>query len=106
MRKIKTAFVGCGRISDHYKKLLITKKVKRAKTDPHLGLEFDNKERPEANNLLTIYSILSGLNREEVLAKCSDMGWGKFKPLLTEKSKTFLLSSINTVEVFLYLNFF
>ena len=28
MRKIKTAFVGCGRISDHYKKLLITKKVK------------------------------------------------------------------------------
>ena len=63
---------------------LITKKIKRAKTDPQLGLEFDNPERPEADNLLKIYSILSNLNREEAAQKCSEMGWGKFKPLLTD----------------------
>ncbi len=63
---------------------LIKKKIKRAKTDSHIGLEFDNQERPEADNLLSIFSILSGLGREEALKECSTMGWGKFKPLLTD----------------------
>ena len=30
----------------------IQKKIKRCKTDPIKGLEFDNPERPECNNLL------------------------------------------------------
>ncbi len=63
---------------------LITKKIKRAKTDSELGLEFGNKKRPEADNLLTIYSITSGLGREKAAEHCSGMGWGKFKPELTE----------------------
>ncbi|HBY76508.1 MAG TPA: tryptophan--tRNA ligase, partial [Cyanobacteria bacterium UBA11148] len=48
------------------------------------GLEFDNPERPECNNLLTLYTILSGKTKEVVAAECQDMGWGQFKPLLTE----------------------
>jgi tryptophanyl-tRNA synthetase len=62
----------------------ITKKIKRCKTDPVMGLSFDNPERPEARNLLTLYHILSGKTKEEVINECEDMGWGKFKPLLTE----------------------
>ncbi len=63
---------------------LIAKKIKRAKTDAEVGLEFDNPNRPEANNLLTLYSILSGLGREVVAKECATMGWGEFKPLLAE----------------------
>jgi tryptophanyl-tRNA synthetase len=63
---------------------LITKKIKRAKTDPTLGLEFGNPERPEADNLLGLYAILSGLGREVAARECAQMGWGQFKPLLAE----------------------
>ncbi len=63
---------------------VITKKIKRAKTDAQMGLEFGNPERPEADNLLNIYSILSKVGRENAEKECSEMGWGKFKPLLTE----------------------
>ena len=63
---------------------VITKKIKRAKTDPERGLEFDNPERPECNNLLSLYQLLSNQTREAVAAECKDMGWGQFKPLLAE----------------------
>ncbi|ARV62738.1 tryptophan--tRNA ligase [Nostocales cyanobacterium HT-58-2] len=62
----------------------IAKKIKRCKTDPIRGLEFDNPERPESNNLLTLYMLLSGKTKEEVANECQDMGWGQFKPLLTQ----------------------
>jgi tryptophanyl-tRNA synthetase len=63
----------------------ITKKIKRCKTDAMRGLEFDNPERPECHNLLSLYTILSGKTKETVQEECSDMrGWGDFKPLLTE----------------------
>ena len=62
----------------------ITKKIKRAKTDPERGLEFDNPERPECNNLLGIYQQLSDQSKEAVAAECKEMGWGQFKPLLAE----------------------
>ena len=63
---------------------LITKKIKRAKTDPQMGLEFDNPDRPETDNLLGLYAILSGKGREAVAKECAEMGWGRFKPLLAE----------------------
>ncbi|MEO1445350.1 MAG: tryptophan--tRNA ligase [Cyanobacteria bacterium J06635_11] len=63
---------------------VITKKIKRAKTDPARGLEFDNPERPECNNLLTLYQLLSNQSKEAVAAECAEMGWGQFKPLLAE----------------------
>ena len=63
---------------------LITKKIKRAKTDPERGLEFNNPERPETDNLLGLYAILSGKGRDAVARECMEMGWGQFKPLLAE----------------------
>ncbi|MEH2325653.1 MAG: tryptophan--tRNA ligase [Nostoc sp.] len=59
-------------------------KIKRCKTDPVRGLTFDDPARPECNNLLTLYTLLSGKTKEDVAAECQDMGWGQFKPLLTE----------------------
>ncbi|HEY9694272.1 MAG TPA: tryptophan--tRNA ligase [Oculatellaceae cyanobacterium] len=62
----------------------IQKKIKRCKTDPVKGLTFDDPERPECNNLLTLYMLLSGKSKEEVATECQDMGWGQFKPLLAD----------------------
>ncbi len=62
----------------------IKKKIKRCKTDPIKGLVFDNPERPECHNLLSLYQILAGKTKQEVATECQDMGWGQFKPLLTE----------------------
>ncbi len=59
-------------------------KIKRCKTDPIRGLIFDDPERPECNNLLTLYTLLSGKTKEDVAVECQDMGWGQFKPLLAD----------------------
>ncbi|MEH2423016.1 MAG: tryptophan--tRNA ligase [Nostoc sp.] len=59
-------------------------KIKRCKTDPIRGLTFDDSARPECNNLLTLYTLLSGKRKEDVAVECQDMGWGQFKPLLTD----------------------
>jgi len=63
---------------------LIQTKIKKCKTDPLRGLEFDNPDRPECHNLLTLYLLMSGKTKEAVAQDCQDMGWGQFKPLLTE----------------------
>ncbi len=62
----------------------IAQKLKRCKTDPIKGLTFDDPQRPECHNLLTLYTLLSGQTKEEVAQECSTMGWGQFKPLLSE----------------------
>jgi tryptophanyl-tRNA synthetase len=63
---------------------LIQTKIKKCKTDPMRGLEFDNPDRPECTNLLTLYMLLSGKTKSDVAAECAEMGWGQFKPLLAE----------------------
>ncbi|CAN8070888.1 unnamed protein product [Agarophyton chilense] len=62
----------------------IKRKVKKCKTDSYEGLEFDNSERPECNNLLAIYQLVTNKTKEDVLAECHGMRWGAFKPLLTD----------------------
>lgn len=62
----------------------IQKKLKRCKTDPIRGLTFDEQQRPECTNLLSLYALFSDKTKEEVESECKDMGWGQFKPLLTE----------------------
>jgi tryptophanyl-tRNA synthetase len=62
----------------------IAQKIKKCKTDPVRGLEFDNPDRPECHNLLTLYLLLSGQEKQAVADECREMGWGQFKPLLTE----------------------
>ena len=62
----------------------ISHKIKRAKTDLQMGLTFGDPGRPEADNLLGLYALLSGKRREAVAVECAEMGWGRFKLLLTE----------------------
>ena len=62
----------------------IARKIKKCKTDPVKGLTFDDPERPECHNLLTLYQILGNKTKKDVAAECQDMGWGQFKPALTE----------------------
>jgi tryptophanyl-tRNA synthetase len=62
----------------------IQRKIQKCKTDPIRGLAFGDPNRPEADNLLTLYHLLSGKSKESVAQECADMGWGQFKPLLTE----------------------
>ncbi|XP_020271834.1 tryptophan--tRNA ligase, chloroplastic/mitochondrial isoform X2 [Asparagus officinalis] len=63
---------------------VIANKIKRCKTDSFPGLEFDNPERPECNNLLAIYQLVTGKTKEEVSLECQDMNWGTFKLNLTD----------------------
>ncbi|KAK4422258.1 Tryptophan--tRNA ligase, chloroplastic/mitochondrial [Sesamum alatum] len=63
---------------------VISNKIKRCKTDAFPGLEFDNPERPECNNLLSIYQLVTSKTKQEVVEECRDMNWGTFKPLLTD----------------------
>ncbi|KAG5031139.1 hypothetical protein JHK82_014752 [Glycine max] len=87
---------------------LIANKIKRCKTDSFPGsqitcalydnsysLEFDNSERPECNNLVSIYQLISGKTKEEVVQECQNMNWGTFKPLLTDA----LIDHLHPIQV-------
>ena len=62
----------------------IAQKIKRCKTDTFEGLEFDNPDRPESQNLLTMYQLCTGMSKAEVSHECGAMRWGDFKPALTD----------------------
>ncbi|KAL9440280.1 hypothetical protein AB3S75_019024 [Citrus x aurantiifolia] len=74
---------------------VIANKIKRCKTDSSAGLEFDNLERPECNNLLSIYQVISGKTKGEVAEECQNMNWGTFKPLLTDA----LIEHLHPIQV-------
>ncbi|WCJ20901.1 Tryptophan--tRNA ligase [Euphorbia peplus] len=74
---------------------VIANKIKRCKTDAFSGLEFDNPERPECNNLLSVYQVISGKTKEEVVQECQDMNWGVFKTLLTDA----LIDHLHPIQV-------
>lgn len=63
---------------------MIRAKIKKCKTDAIEGLEFNNPDRPEARNLLTIYQCVTGITTEEMLKEVESMRWGDFKPKLTD----------------------
>lgn len=68
---------------------VIRNKIKRCKTDSFVGLEWDNPERPESTNLLTIYLAVqpkdgTGKTKQEITSEVKNMTWGDFKPLLAE----------------------
>lgn len=63
---------------------LITKKIKRCKSDEFVGLEWNNKDRPEATNLLNIYQAVTGMSKEEIENEVGSMAWSQFKPLLAD----------------------
>jgi tryptophanyl-tRNA synthetase len=64
----------------------ISKKIKKAKTDPEaLPSELAGlKERPEADNLIGIYAALSGQTREAVIADFGGQQFSTFKPALAD----------------------
>ena len=65
---------------------MITKKIKKAKTDPDplpddlAGLD----GRPEALNLVTLYAALADISKEEVVQKYAGQQFGVFKPALID----------------------
>ena len=64
----------------------ISNKIKKAKTDPNPlpSTLQELKDRPEAHNLLSIYSSLSDQNLEKVLKEFSGKGFSYFKPKLID----------------------
>jgi tryptophanyl-tRNA synthetase len=65
---------------------LIAQKIRKAKTDPEpLPADPEGLEgRPEARNLVGIYSAVTGESVEQVLARFAGQGFGVFKPALAE----------------------
>ncbi|XP_026662351.2 tryptophan--tRNA ligase, chloroplastic/mitochondrial isoform X2 [Phoenix dactylifera] len=80
-------------------KEVIANKIKRCKTDSFPGLEFDNPERPECNNLLSIYQLITGRTKEEVTLECRDMNWGTFKANLTDA----LIDHLHPIQVIFWI---
>ncbi|GGB40731.1 tryptophan--tRNA ligase [Roseibium aquae] len=64
----------------------ISKKIKKAKTDPDaLPSEVDGLEgRPEADNLVGIYAALAGSSKAEVLNAYGGQQFSAFKPALSD----------------------
>ncbi|KAL6536251.1 Tryptophan--tRNA ligase, chloroplastic/mitochondrial [Orobanche gracilis] len=60
-----------------------------------ISLEFDNPERPECNNLLSVYQLITSKTKQEVVKECQDMNWGTFKPLLTDA----LIDHLHPIQV-------
>lgn len=65
---------------------LITKKIKKAKTDPDPLPDnlADLEGRPEALNLVTLYAALADISKEEVVQKYAGQQFGVFKPALID----------------------
>jgi len=64
----------------------ITQKIRKARTDPE-PLPADPAAldgRPEAGNLVGIYSAVTGESVEQVLARFAGQGFGTFKPALAD----------------------
>lgn len=64
----------------------IADKIKRAKTDPLPMPESveELKDRPEADNLITIYAALSNKSKKDVVAEFAGQQFSQFKPKMAE----------------------
>ena len=82
----KSELSDLSRINLTDEKDLIINKIKKAKTDPFpipMTIEELNK-RPEAKNLIGIYSSLSNLNLEKIIDQFSGKNFSEFKENLSE----------------------
>jgi tryptophanyl-tRNA synthetase len=57
----------------------IQKKIKGAVTDTGTVVSFDKEEKPGISNLMTIYSVLSGMSMDEITAKFEGKMYGHLK---------------------------
>ncbi|THG91710.1 tryptophanyl-tRNA synthetase [Alkalihalobacillus alcalophilus ATCC 27647 = CGMCC 1.3604] len=62
----------------------IRKKIKSAVTDTDGEIRLDRENKAAVSNLLTIYSLCSGLSIDEIVAKYEGKGYGDFKADLAE----------------------
>ncbi|MBN2899231.1 MAG: tryptophan--tRNA ligase [Clostridia bacterium] len=62
----------------------IKKSIMKATTDSDGIVKYDEENKPGVSNLLTIYSVLSGMTIEELEAKYEGVGYGDFKKDLVE----------------------
>ncbi len=62
----------------------IRKKIRRAVTDSGSEVRFDQENKPAISNLLTIYSLLSGLPIPEIEERYDGKGYGAFKGELAD----------------------
>ncbi|MCM3761919.1 tryptophan--tRNA ligase [Alkalihalobacillus oceani] len=62
----------------------ITKKIKSAVTDTEGGIYIDKENKPAVTNLISIYSLCSGIAVDEVVERYRDKGYGEFKTDLAE----------------------
>ncbi len=74
----------------------IAQKIRKARTDPEpLPSEVDGlKERPDADNLVTIYAALANHSREQVIRDFGGAQFSVFKPALADLAVS-VLSPIN-----------
>ncbi|GAB6936193.1 tryptophan--tRNA ligase [Calditerricola yamamurae] len=63
---------------------VIRKKIKRAVTDSEMEVRYDPETKAAISNLMTIYSLCSGLSLEEIEARYRGKGYGVFKADLAE----------------------
>jgi len=61
----------------------ISKKIRAAKTDTLIGVNYDLENRPEISNLVTIYSSLSGQSIDSVCTAFANSPNSEFKAKLT-----------------------
>ncbi|WP_028079045.1 tryptophan--tRNA ligase [Solimonas soli] len=58
---------------------VITRKLKRAVTDPGNEIRYDIAEKPGVSNLMSILAAASGQSFEAIVAQYNGQGYGKFK---------------------------
>lgn len=63
---------------------VISKKIKRAKTDSGSEVKYDPVNKPEISNLLSIYAHCSNMTVPEIEVHYDGQGYGKFKQDLAE----------------------
>jgi tryptophanyl-tRNA synthetase len=63
---------------------VIKKKIMRAVTDSETEIRLDWENKPGVSNLLTIYSLFTGMEIEEVINKFNGQGYGTLKKELAE----------------------
>ncbi len=62
----------------------IKKSIMRATTDSEGSIRFDPENKPGVSNLLTIYSVFSGMEMADIEKKYEGCGYGDFKKDLVE----------------------
>jgi tryptophanyl-tRNA synthetase len=60
----------------------IREKIRAAVTDPEREIKYDQKRKPGISNLLTIYSLFSGISIKELEKKFKGKGYEEFKKSL------------------------